>query len=178
MFACLPLTFCSLPCPQQTSSPLSSSLTTHLPWPLLEAGAVQGRASGGGARPEMVPIQCKRTSCTPCPLPFFFSLPPCHPLSPFFLFLRTLVRSLCAACACVRACVRACWCSGRIVSAAGVRAFDPPCLCVCVCAFPRDVFCVLGMPCSAFITVYSCLFCFCFWCVLLQPGCCRHVQGR
>ena len=51
--------------------------------------------------------------------------------------------------------------------------------CVCVCVPFQGVFSAChAMPCSAFITVYSCLFCFCFWCVLLQPGCCRHVQGR
>ena len=94
------------------------------------------------------------------PPSLLFSPPCCHPLSPFFLFLRTLVRSLCAACACVRAC----WCSGRIVSAAGVRAFDPPCLCVCVCLSKGCFLCVPCMPCSAFITVYFC-FVFVCWCV-------------
>ena len=49
--------------------------------------------------------------------------------------------------------------------------------CVCVCVPFQGMFSAChAMPCSAFITVY--FFCFCFWCVLLQPGCCRHVQGR
>ena len=92
------------------------------------------------------------------PFPFIFS-PMLSP--PFPLFSFPSHPGPVAVC-CM--CVRACWCSGRIVSAAGVRAFDPPCLCVCVCAFPRDVFCVLCMPCSAFITVYFC-FVFVCWCV-------------
>ena len=167
-----PSPFCSLPCPQQTSSPLSSSLTTHLPWPLLEAGAVQGRASGGGARPEMVPIQCKRTSCTPCPLPFYFLPHAVTPFPPsFFSFAPWSARCVLH----VRACVRA--------GAAGASSLQQACApltlhaCVCVCAFPRDVF----SACHVCHAVHSslCIFVlFLFVGVLLQPGCCRHVQGR
>ena len=136
----LPPPLCSVPCPQQITSPLSSSLTTHLPWPLLEAGAVQGRASGGGARPEMVPIQCKRTSCTPCPPSPFYFLP--HAVTPFppsfFSFAPWSGRCVLHVRACVRACVRA----GAAGASSPQQACAPLTLhaCVCVCAFPRDVF--------------------------------------
>ena len=50
------------------------------------------------------------------------------------------------------------------------------CVCVCVCLSKGCFLCVPCMPCSAFITVY--FFLFLFVGVLLQPGCCRHVQGR
>ena len=106
-------------------------------------------------------------------LPPFFSLPPCcHPLSPFFLFLRTLVRSLCAACACVRACVRA----GAAGASSPQQACAPLTLhaCVCVCAFPRDVFCV---PCHAVHSSLCIFFLFLFFgvccCSLVAAGTCK-----
>ena len=99
---------------------------------------------------------------------FFFSLPPCcHPLSPFFLFLRTLVRSLCAACACVRA--------GAAGASSPQQACAPLTLHACVCVPFQGMFSACHV-CHAVHSSLCIFFAFVFGvccCSLVAAGTCK-----